>query len=161
MGRKKGVILSYVMMVLEVLSTLLITPFLIRTLGQAEYGVYKLSASVTAYLLLLDLGIGNAIIRYISKYRANKDRESEQKFFGVSILFYLSIAVLALLIGGVLWYVYPSMFSKGLTAEEIGSFVMKPLTVGDFRQRMETVFPATSAIIFVKSNHEQTPSLLK
>ena len=63
MGRKQGVILSYILMIFEVLSTLLITPFLIRTLGQAEYGVYKLSASITAYLLLLDLGVGNAIIR--------------------------------------------------------------------------------------------------
>ena len=55
MGRKQGVILSYVLMLFEVLSTLLITPFLIRTLGQAEYGVYKLTASITAYLLLLDI----------------------------------------------------------------------------------------------------------
>ena len=69
MNRKTGVILSYVMMIFEVMSTLLLTPFIIGTLGQAEYGVYKLSASVVAYLLLLDLGVGNAITRYIAKFR--------------------------------------------------------------------------------------------
>ena len=62
MSRKIGVILSYILMIFEVLSTLLLTPIIIRTLGQAEYGVYKLVDSVNAYLLLLDLGVGNAII---------------------------------------------------------------------------------------------------
>ena len=51
MNRKIGVILSYVLMVFEVLSTLLLTPFIIRTLGQAEYGVYKLAFAINAYLL--------------------------------------------------------------------------------------------------------------
>lgn len=73
MNRKAGVILSYIYMIFEVLSTLLLTPFIIRTLGQAEYGVYKLSAAVVAYLMLLDLGLGNAIIRYIAKYCVEND----------------------------------------------------------------------------------------
>ena len=119
MGRKKGVILSYILMVFEVLSTLLITPFMISTLGQAEYGVYKLSASITAYLLLLDLGVGNAIIRYISKYRANKDTKSERNFFGVAILFYCAIALISLVGGVVLVASFSRIFSAGLSAEEI------------------------------------------
>lgn len=119
MGRKKGFILSNVMMVFEILSTLLLTPFLIRTLGQAEYGVYKLAASITAYLLLLDLGVGNAIIRYIAKYRANKDADSERKFFGVATVFYFAIAVISVVGGFVLMGAFPRFFSEGLTAEEI------------------------------------------
>lgn len=119
MERKKGVILSYILMIFEVLSTLLITPFLIRTLGQAELGVYNLSASITAYLLLLDLGVGNAIIRYIAKYRVTKDKDSEKKFFGVAILFYTGIALLSLIFGAVLIGLFPVFFSKGLKATEI------------------------------------------
>lgn len=34
MNRKTGIILSYVFMIFEVLSTLLLTPFIIRTLGK-------------------------------------------------------------------------------------------------------------------------------
>lgn len=119
MERKQGVILSYVLMVFEVLSTLLITPFLIRTLGQAEYGVYKLIASITAYLLLLDLGIGNATIRYISKYRANKDVASERKYFAVAIIFYILIAAISVICGIVLIQIFPWIFKEGLNAKEI------------------------------------------
>lgn len=119
MRRKQGVILSYVLMIFEALSTLLVTPFLIRTLGQAEYGVYKLSASITAYLLLLDLGVGNAIIRYISKYRATKDTDSEKKFFGVAMIFYSGIALVSIICGIILINLFSSVFSKGLSTEEI------------------------------------------
>lgn len=119
MGRKQGVILSYILMTFEVISTLLINPFLIMVLGQEEYGVYRLSASLTAYLLLLDLGVGNAIIRYMAKYRANKDIGSERKFFGVVMIFYAGIAILSVIGGAILIALFPYVFSKGLNVEEI------------------------------------------
>ncbi|MBR6109032.1 MAG: polysaccharide biosynthesis C-terminal domain-containing protein [Clostridia bacterium] len=118
MNRKAGVILSYVLMVIEILSTLLLTPFVIRTLGQAEYGVYKLAATLNAYLFLLDLGVGNAVTRFISKYRVTGDREGERRFFGVASVYYLLIALIALAAGFVLVLLFPTVFAKGLSAEE-------------------------------------------
>ena len=118
-SRKIGVLLSYVMMVFEVLSTLLLTPYIIRTLGQAEYGVYKLSASVVAYLLLLDLGVGNAVIRFTSKYRATGDVEQGQKFAGVSIIYYSAIAVITIICGVFLIHIYPTIFANGLSSDEV------------------------------------------
>ena len=56
MNRKVGVIFSYVLMFVEICSTMLFTPFLIRTLGQAEYGIYHLILSILSYFTLLDLG---------------------------------------------------------------------------------------------------------
>ena len=119
MSRKIGVILSYALMIFEVLSTLLLTPFIISTLGQAEYGVYKLVVAINAYLLLLDLGVGNAIIRYIAKYRVENDRNKERNFLAVAIIFYLIIAVIAIIIGCVLVVIFPKVFSKGLSDSEI------------------------------------------
>ncbi|MBR3383470.1 MAG: polysaccharide biosynthesis C-terminal domain-containing protein [Clostridia bacterium] len=118
MNRRAGVVLSYVLMILEILSTLLLTPFIIRTLGRAEYGVFKLVTAVNAYLLLLDLGVGNAVTRYIAKYRTNGDALSERRFFGVSTVFYAAVALLCVIIGAVLVLIFPAVFAKGLTAEE-------------------------------------------
>ena len=119
MNRKIGVILSYVLMIFEVLSTLLLTPFIIRTLGQAEFGVYKLSMTVTGYLLLLDLGVGNAIVRFIAKYRAKKEIIKERQFFGVAIAFYGIIGVTSFVLGMILIKYFPRIFDKGLTFKEI------------------------------------------
>lgn len=119
MSRKSGVILSYMLMILEVLSTLLLTPFIIRTLGQAEYGVYKLVASINAYLLLLDLGIGNAIIRYVAMYRVEGNKLKERQFVGVATLFYLGVAALAIILGCILILLFPTVFANGLSKSQI------------------------------------------
>lgn len=119
MNRKIGVIYSYVLMFVEVFSATLFTPFLIRSLGQSEYGVYQLVYSVTAYLMLLDLGIGNAVIRYMAKYRAENNKQKQEEFLGIATLFYGAIAVIVLIVGAVLLVIFPSVFAKGLTPEEI------------------------------------------
>lgn len=128
MNRKIGVIYSYVLMFVEVFSATLFTPFLIRSLGQSEYGVYQLVYSVTAYLMLLDLGIGNAVIRYMAKYRAENNKQKQEEFLGIATLFYGAIAVIVLIVGAVLLVIFPSVFAKGLTPEEI-SIGRKLLTV--------------------------------
>lgn len=119
MNRKIGAVLSYVSMIFEVLSTLLLTPLIISSLGDAEYGVYKLVASVTVYLLLLDLGMGNSVVRYVAKYKATDDIESSRKFMGVCIIFYSVIAVVVLVLGAVLITSFQDIFATGLSAAEI------------------------------------------
>ncbi len=119
MSRKAGALLSYVFMILEVLSTLLLTPLIIKSLGNAEYGVYKLVASVTGYLLLLDLGMGNSVIRYVAKYKENKDIENERKYIGVSIIFYSIVSVAVIILGVLLIVFFENIFSAGLSDEEI------------------------------------------
>lgn len=111
--------MSYILMIFEVLSTLLLTPFIIRALGQAEFGVYKLAVAITAYLLLLDLGIGNAITRYIAKFKVENDVERAEQFLGVATIFYTVISLIALIIGFVLIDIFPSAFAKGLNSNEI------------------------------------------
>ncbi|MGN0538240.1 MAG: lipopolysaccharide biosynthesis protein [Candidatus Fimenecus sp.] len=128
MNRKIGVIYSYVLMFVEVISATLFTPFLIRSLGQSEYGVYQLVYSVTAYLMLLDLGIGNAVIRYMAKYRTENNKKKQEEFLGIATLFYGIIAFIVLIVGAVLLVIFPTAFAKGLTPEEI-SVGRKLLTV--------------------------------
>ncbi len=119
MNRKIGTVLSYVFMIFEVLSTLLLTPLIISSLGDAEYGVYKLIASVTGYLLLLDLGMGNSVVRYVAKYKETNDLNSSRKFVGVCIVFYSIIAVVVLALGAMLIAFFQEMFAKGLSPSEI------------------------------------------
>lgn len=119
MNRKTGVIMSGILMVFEMLSTLLYTPYLIRTLGQSEYGIYTLVLSVTLYLTLLDLGVGNSIVRYVSKYRALGNNEEQKRFLGVATVYYAIIAIVVLVVGGIIILFLPDIFAKGLTGDEI------------------------------------------
>lgn len=119
MNRKVGVLLSYIQMIFEVASTLLLTPFIISSLGNAEYGVYKLIAALTSYLLLLDLGMGNSVVRYIAKFKETNDIESSRKYMGVSMVFYTIVSIVVLLLGAVLVVNFENIFATGLTQAEI------------------------------------------
>lgn len=139
MSRKKGVVLSYVLMILEAFSSILFTPYLIRCLGQSEYGIYGLVASVTAYLYLLDLGVGNAIVRYMAKYRFDNDKQSERNLMATTLIFYGIIAVLVLAVGFVLNFFLPQIFGTGLSEQEL-SLASKMLQI--------TVITAATSLFF-------------
>ena len=69
---KAGAILSYIILGLNTAINLFYTPYMLHKMGQSEYGLYALVASVITYLTILDLGFGNAIIRYTAQFRAEK-----------------------------------------------------------------------------------------
>lgn len=121
MNRKIGVVYSYVLMLVEIFSAMLFTPFLIRTLGSSDYGVYQLITSITSYLLILDLGIGNAVIRFMAKFRANDNMQKQEEFLGIATVYYMAIALVSVIAGAVIIIIFPTAFAKGLTPEEIST----------------------------------------
>lgn len=116
---KKGAILSYVNIIFTTLIGLLITPFIIRTLGNSEYGLYTLIGSFVAYLSLMDLGLNNTIVRYVSRYRAQNDLEGERKFLGATLLIYLAISIALVILGLIFYFNLSSIFSKSLTPDQL------------------------------------------
>ena len=96
---KVGALLSYVVLGLSNLVGLLYTPYMLRMMGQSEYGLYSLVASVVAYLTVLDLGFGNAIIRYTAKFRAEGKNEEQYSMFGMFVILYSVIGIVAFLMG--------------------------------------------------------------
>jgi Membrane protein involved in the export of O-antigen and teichoic acid len=79
-------------------------PITVRGLGDSQYGLLALTASLTGYLGLMEMGLGSAIMRYLSYYCAlNEGRP----MLGV-IRFALTWFSVAGLIGGVfLWVAAP------------------------------------------------------
>jgi O-antigen/teichoic acid export membrane protein len=116
---KIGALLSYVVLALNNLVGLLYTPFMLRMMGKSEYGLYSIAASIVAYLTILDLGFGNAIVRYTAKFRAEGKQEEQYKMFGMFFLLYCGIGVLVLLAGGVLYINAENIFDSAMTANEL------------------------------------------
>ena len=129
--RKSGVILSYVSIILATLVQLLYTPFLIRMLGQSEYGLYSLVYSIIGYLTVLDLGFGNAIVVYTSKYRAQKKYDEEKKLHGMFFIVFCIIGIIAMLGGILLYFNVENLFSSTMTSSELSKakIMMLILTV--------------------------------
>jgi len=116
---KAGAILSYLSLILTILISLIYTPFMLRKLGQSEYGLFSLINSVIAYLTILDFGFGNAAVRYTAKYRAENNKEKEHAFLGMLFLLYVGIGIIALIIGLLLIFNIESLFQNSLANWEI------------------------------------------
>lgn len=116
---KAGVVLNYVVIILNTVVGLLYTPYMLRMMGQNEYGLYSLVASVIAYLTVLDLGFGNAIVRYTAKFRAEKKTEEQYEMFGMFLLLYLVIGIIAFGIGLGLYFNVGTLFGNTMTAVEL------------------------------------------
>lgn len=117
--RKAGALLSYVNLGLGCIVPLLYTPIMLRILGQEEYGLYGLANSVISYLSLLNFGMGSAIVRYVSKYRADGDTEGVRGIVGLFLLIYGALALVTCGVGVALAGKADVLFDQGLTATEI------------------------------------------
>lgn len=116
---KAGAVLNYVAIVLNTLVGLLYTPYMLRMMGQSEYGLYSLVASVIAYLTVLDLGLGNAIVRYTAKYRAEGKIKEQYEMFGMFLILYIIIGVIAFCAGLALYFNVYRMFGDTMTTLEL------------------------------------------
>lgn len=116
---KIGVILNYVNLILGNLIPIFYTPIMLSLLGQEEYGLYKLSSSVTSYLSLISFGIGSAVTRYLIKAQQEEGKEAEERTFGLFMVIFQIIAVLALVIGTILTWNLDVFYGQSLSAGEL------------------------------------------
>ena len=59
--------------VINILVALISTPFIVKKLSLEGYGIYVLLTSLIGYYSLLDLGLGQAVVKYVAEYKAKKD----------------------------------------------------------------------------------------
>lgn len=118
---KVGVVLTYITMGMGYIISILYTPIMLRLLGQSEYGLYNLVASVVSYLGLFNFGFGNAYMRYYSRYKANNDQANIAKLNGMFLIVFSVIGLIAVLAGMVLVYNTDTVFGNKLTSSEIST----------------------------------------
>ncbi|MBD5418808.1 MAG: oligosaccharide flippase family protein [Bacteroides sp.] len=129
---KAGAALNYVIIGLNALTGLLYTPFMLRCLGQNEYGLYSLVASVIAYLTLLDFGFGSAITRFAAKIRATGTKQDEWRLYGMFMTAYCVIGILITIAGFILYSNTDRMFDRTMTPQELHQArIMMALMVGN------------------------------
>lgn len=116
---KFAALLSYVNLGLTNLTGILVTPYVIRSLGNQEYGLYTLIGAFVGYLSVLDLGLNNAIIRYVAQYRLQKDEKAQENFLATSLIIYCVIAVLLIILGATFYFNIDYFFSNSLSVEEL------------------------------------------
>lgn len=116
---KGGAALSYATIFITNIVGLLLTPFIIRTLGSDEYGLYTMIGALVGYMTVLDFGLNNTVIRFVAKYRAENDRASEENFLAHSFIMFFFISLLIIILGGILYFNFENLYSDTMGFEQI------------------------------------------
>lgn len=116
---KSGVLLSYFSKIIQIVVGILYTPIMIRLLGQSEYGLYNIAASIIAYLGVLNLGFGSAYMRFYSRYREKGNRQEIANLNGMFLEIFIGLGVLAVISGIILAFNVDIIFGPSLTPSEI------------------------------------------
>ena len=87
---KMGAVISYVSIVLNIVSGILYTPWMITKIGQNDYGLYTLAYSLIS-MFVLDFGMSAAVTRFLSKYLAKGESEKANDFLGLIYKIYIAI----------------------------------------------------------------------
>lgn len=98
---------------------LFITPFLITHLGTDEYGLYKLTSSIGSSLLVLNLGIGSTVQRYIALYLAKGERKRIENLVGMCAIITILLNIVIIIVSICIIYVFPFFYANTLSAIQI------------------------------------------
>ena len=120
-SKKQGLIISYIYFVLNTIISIFLSAYIIRSVGQTDYGVYQTVASFVSYLILLEFGTGTIMIRNISIARNENDSNSDciNKHFSTiwSLTLLLSIGIM--IVSAVFFFLIPVIYSNSLNKTQI------------------------------------------
>ncbi len=114
----KGAIISYVSIFLNIVISLVYTPWMIHQIGVSDYGLYSLVGAFLGYFML-DFGLSGTITRFIAKYRAEGNEAKVANMLGLTAKVYLALDAIIFVTLFVIYFFLTDIFGGGLTPEEI------------------------------------------
>jgi len=121
---------NLVLLVVNMCVTFIMTPVLIKNMGDHDYGIFALAVSIVGYMSILDLGLSPAISRFISKFSSEKNHESTQAYFTVALKLLTAIGVLAAIIMLIVYLISPQLLAPAdVSYDKDYSYVMILMTL--------------------------------
>lgn len=118
----------YALIVASALLGIVVLPFNLKYLGEANYGLLTLVASVTVYFTVLELGYGGAIVRYVAEFRARRDPRALNEVLSTMFFVFTAIGIVAYLLAMALAWLLPVIFN--LSAEQVHTGRIVVLIIG-------------------------------
>lgn len=119
-GAKVGAVLSYILILLNTAYGLIVTPFILKQVGSADYGVYRTVASMSASLAVLDLGFSGTVQRFVAKLNAEKNSRKISEYLGMALIqTFTVLGVFALVGSGIYFFAIDPVYSAKFTPDEL------------------------------------------
>src|SRR5262249_53556067 len=100
----------YLAIAAEMALGLVTLPFNLSHLGQSAYGLWTLTASVTAYFSVLDLGYSGALVKFVAQYRAKSDPKALNEILSTVFFVFATCGLTTCVAAAGLAYYLPHLF---------------------------------------------------
>jgi O-antigen/teichoic acid export membrane protein len=104
---------------LNIVVGLFYVPLLLHFLTIEQYGLYQLIGSLVAYLGVMDFGLTSTITRFYSRKVALNDEKGKENILAISMIIFLILSVITILIGLVIYLLFPTLYSAKLKPAEL------------------------------------------
>jgi len=113
MDRKKiivNIFSNWTNLVLTMLAAFIVSPIIVHGLGNENYGIWTLVVSITGYFTVLDFGVSTALVRFISKYEALKDRKKSRQIYSNAFIFFFYVSLTIAIFTAVFAFFFGDLF---------------------------------------------------
>ena len=116
---RRNILTTYAVYGATVLSGLVLTPVIVNSLGNEQYGVWSIAAALITYLALLDFGLGPTVVRHGAEYRGRRAPEETNALVSAGLVVYGAVGAVTLVVGGVVAWILPALL--GLEGDLVGA----------------------------------------
>lgn len=116
---KKGTIIGYFSLVINILSGFIFVPLIIQQIGN-QYGLFSLATSIIN-LFLLDFGLSQTANTFLTKYRTEGKNKEINDITGIFYKIYLFLDAIFLIFFIIFFFLIDFIY-KGLSSSEIENF---------------------------------------
>lgn len=100
----------YLGLAVNVLIGLLVLPVNLAYLGTSAYGLWMLTASITTYFSVFDLGYGGAMVKFVAEYRAKNDARALNEILSTTYFIFCGVAIACYVAAIGVSFFLPQMF---------------------------------------------------
>jgi O-antigen/teichoic acid export membrane protein len=120
----RNVSTRYLAIGVEALLGLIVLPFNVSHLGQSAYGLWMLTASITAYFSVLDLGYSGALVKFVAQYRAKRDYGALNEILSTTFVVFATFGLVTYLVAIVIAVFLGHLFQLSPDQVHVGRIVL-------------------------------------
>ena len=116
---KLGALLSYILIFANAVYGMVVSPFILRTIGAGELGVYETIGALAASISVLEFGIGSTMQRYIANMVARKQKKEIENFSAMGLIQTAILAATVAAVGFALYFTLEPAYGNSFSFAEL------------------------------------------
>lgn len=102
---KMGIVLSYLTLLINVIISIIYTPFLLAHIGQSQYGLTSFVTSITSWFTVLSSALVSSYIRFATRESAKTNDQSARTVNSAYFIIFSAISFFIMIFGTILFFV--------------------------------------------------------